>query len=216
MPETWSLTNQNYVDYEPFQSIIYYIKHFTECMYVWQHFPLLQLTCIWHPNKKKTQSIYLQVFDNKQKAEFMPWLQGVMVPHCLNTLSFTWVTQVLQPICLITSTTNSHDYYLRHPPPVHHLRLQTHDFCRQSVDLLLRPDGIAEVHFITVETLTGPPGARRERGNRRRGSGGGGGGDGQHRQAGGGRLRRLLQGLDFFLEETLPSFEVTDLHLGTM
>ena len=104
--------------------------------------------------------------------------------------------------------------YLWHSPPVSHLRLQTCDFCWQPVDLLLRPDDIAEVHFVAVEALMGPGRPWQEGGSGRGGSGHGSSGDGQQRGTGGGRLSRVLQPLDFFLESTLPSFQVADLHLG--
>ena len=106
-----------------------------------------------------------------------------------------------------------HHLYLRHPPPVCHLCLQAQDFCRQPVDLLLRPDDFAEVHLVAVEALVAPRRPRQEGGSGRGGSGGGSSGDGQHGSTGGGGLSRPLQLLDIFLESTLPSFEVADLHL---
>lgn len=66
--------------------------------------------------------------------------------------SSTWMTTGSTPS---TSSYCLH-HYLRHSPPVSHLRLQTHDLCRQPVDLLLRPDDVTEVHLIAVEALMGP------------------------------------------------------------
>lgn len=103
--------------------------------------------------------------------------------------------------------------YLREPPPVSHLCLQAQHFCRQPVDLLLRPNDVAKVHFIAVETLVGPRGPGHE-GGHGGGHGRGGSGDGQQSGAGGDRLSRLLQVLDLLLESILPSFQVIDLHLG--
>lgn len=95
------------------------------------------------------------------------------------------------------------------------LGLEARHFCRQPVDLLLRPDDVAEVHVVaSVEALVRPRGPRQEGGSRRGGSGRGGGGDRQQRGADGGGLSRPLQLLDFFLESALTSFQVTDLHLG--
>lgn len=111
-----------------------------------------------------------------------------------------------------TPCTKFSSFYLRHSPPVSHLCLQMCDFCRQAVDLVLRPENIAEVHFVAVEALVGPRGPWQERG--RGGSGWGSSADRQHSGTDGGRLSRVLQLLDFFLESTLPSFQVTDLHLG--
>lgn len=93
-----------------------------------------------------------------------------------------------------------------------HLRLQMRDLRGEPVDFLLRPENVADVDLVAVETLVGRGVTRQEGGGGR--GGGGGGGDGQHRGAGGGRLGGALQLLDLFLESTLPSFQVTDLHLG--
>lgn len=125
--------------------------------------------------------------------------------------SFTWMTTGSTPS---TSSYCLH-HYLRHSPPVSHLRLQTHDLCRQPVDLLLRPDDVTEVHLIAVEALMGPWVLWQVRGNRRGGSGWGSSGDWQHCGTDGGGLSRMLQLLEFFLEPALPSLQVTDLHLGT-
>lgn len=89
--------------------------------------------------------------------------------------------------------------YLSHSPPMSDVRLQALHLVGQPVDFLLRPQNIAQVHLVAVETVMAGRGAGQEGGGAR---GGGDGRDGKHRRIGSGR-RGVLGGeaelLDFFL-----------------
>ncbi|TNN64167.1 hypothetical protein EYF80_025665 [Liparis tanakae] len=137
-----------------------------------------------------------------QSCQFM--LVLIHLPaHLLPQLLFQSSNNIEKPPVLL----HPHPH-LRHPPPVRRLGLQTHDLRRQPVDLLLRPDHVAEVHFVAVETLVGFQGPGHVGGDGRGGGGRGRRGDRQRGRTGGGGLSRVMQVLDFLLQPTLSGFQL--------
>lgn len=95
---------------------------------------------------------------------------------------------------------------LRQASPMGSLSFQPGHLIGQSVDLLLGPDDVVEVHLVALETLMRPRGVGQEGGGR------GGATEGQDGRFGRG-MGGVPQLLHLLLQDPLPRFQVTDLHL---